>query len=123
MPDLVEGVELRDFKPVSRQDIVQRGVRGDSPAHLLKHDLGRPAFLLDQQVTKDVQPVRPSEMTQVHSIEYPDLIDDSGLPSHGSTSASMPAGRSVAVICPCISSTALVAVIAPFLHAAMTAWA
>jgi len=105
------------------EDNVQRGVHGDSPAHLLEHDLGRPAFLVDQQVTKDVQPVGPGEMTHAHGVEYPNLVDDSRQLSHGSTSASMSAGRSAAVICPCMSSTALVAVIAPFLHAAMTACA
>jgi len=54
-PDLVEGVELRDLEPVSREDITQRGIRGYSPAHLLEYDLSRPALLVDQQVTKDIQ--------------------------------------------------------------------
>src|SRR5580704_17965145 len=96
---------------------------GDSLPHLLKHHLSRPAFLIDQQVTKYVQSFRPGEVTQAHGIEYPDLVDDGRLPGHVSTSASVPAGRSTAVICPCRSSTALVAVSAPFLHASMTACA
>lgn len=76
-----------------------------------------------QEVTKNVQPLRPGEVTQAHGIDYPDGVDGDHLLGHGSTSASADAGRSAALICPCISSTTLVAVSAPLFHAAMTACA
>jgi diadenosine tetraphosphate (Ap4A) HIT family hydrolase len=66
---------------------------------------------------------RFSEVTQACGIEHPDRGDDGRLLGHGSTSAPTPTGRSARVICPCISSTALVAVIRPCLQASTTACA
>jgi transposase len=107
--------------PVNCKDIIQLGMCGDALSDFLEHDSGRPAFFVNQQVAKHIQPFCPGEMAQAHGINYPDLADRSRLLGHGSTSAPVPAGRSDSVICPCRSSTALAAVSAPFLHAAMTA--
>jgi hypothetical protein len=120
-PDLIQRVEFRDLKPVNCKDIIQLGMCGDALSDFLEHDSGRPAFFVNQQVAKHIQPFCPGEMAQAHGINYPDLADRSRLLGHGSTSAPVPAGRSDSVICPCRSSTALAAVSAPFLHAAMTA--
>jgi hypothetical protein len=43
----------------------------------LKHHLSRPAFLADQEITENIQPFRPAEMDQAHSIEHPDGVGDS----------------------------------------------
>lgn len=58
-PDLVESVELSDPEPVISQDGAQFGMVSGALPQLLEHNLRRPAFLVNQKTTKNVQPIRP----------------------------------------------------------------
>jgi len=122
-PYLVKGVEVRDLEPITREHIAQDRVDGGSLAQLLKHHLRCPAFFINQEISENVQPLRPGKVAQAHCVENPDRGDGGCRFGHGARYASAPAGRSAAVICPCISSTALAAVSRPLLHASMTACA
>lgn len=101
----------------------QGGVFGDTLIQFPKDHACRPALLVDQEIAKNIEPLCFSEVTQACGIEHPDGGDGGSLLGHGSTSAATPTGRSARVICPCINSTALVAVIRPRLQASTTACA
>lgn len=122
-PDLVKGVELRDIKPICHEYISQGGMCGGSLSVPQAPPVS--SSIPYQPGGHEERPAAPparSGSSTWHRLP-PDGVDGNHLLGHGSTSASAAVGRSAALICPCISSTTLVAVSAPLLHASMTACA
>ena len=72
-PDLVKGVQLCNLKPIPCVHVRQIRM-GDGPlVQFTEHHLSRPAFLVHQKITENIQTFRSAEVDQAHGIEHPDL--------------------------------------------------